>query len=46
MRDGVILSTDEVREIIAEHFDVPIECVLKAKYSYIVAMDKDDKEKK
>lgn len=37
MRSGIILSNDEVRHIIAEHFDVNDDDVIKAKFSYIVA---------
>lgn len=36
MRSGIMLSSDEVRNIIAEHYNVPVEDVIKAKYSYIV----------
>lgn len=37
MRSGIILSSDEVRHIIAEHFEVSDDDVIKAKFSYIVA---------
>lgn len=36
MRSGIVLSSDEVRKIIAEHFNVHEDDVIKAKYSYIV----------
>lgn len=37
MRSGIILSSDEVRKILAEHFNVSEDDVIKAKYSYIIA---------
>ena len=40
MRDSVVLSTDEVREIIATNFNVPIENVFRAKYPFIVITGK------
>lgn len=36
MKSGVVLDADEVRHIIAEHFNVSDDEVIKAKYSYIV----------
>lgn len=37
MRSGIILTSDEVRKILAEHFNVSEDDVIKAKYSYIIA---------
>lgn len=36
MRSGIVLTSDEIREILAEHFDVSIDNVIRAKYSYII----------
>jgi hypothetical protein len=36
MRSGIVLSSEEVRNIIAEHYNVPVDDVIKAKYSYVV----------
>ena len=36
MRSGIVLSSEEVRKIIAKHFNVHEDDVIKAKYSYIV----------
>ena len=36
MRSGIVLSSEEVRNIIAKHFNVHIDDVIKAKYSYVV----------
>lgn len=36
MKSGIILSSDEVKKIIAEHYNVHEDNVIKAKYSFIV----------
>lgn len=36
MRSGIVLRSEEVRNIIAEHYNVPVDDVIKAKYSYVV----------
>lgn len=36
MKSGIILDGDEVKAIIAEYYKVPIENVIRSKYSYIV----------
>lgn len=36
MRSGIILNSDEVKRIIAEHYNVHEDDVIKAKYSFIV----------
>lgn len=36
MRSGILLSSDEVKKIIAEHYNVHEDDVIKAKYSFIV----------
>ena len=36
MRSGIVLSSDEVKKIIAEHYNVHEDDVIKAKYSYVV----------
>lgn len=40
MQDAKLLSTKDVREIIAKHFDVPPENVVKSQYSYTVITEK------
>ena len=39
MKNGKILSQQDVKEIIAEHFNIPIENVINTKYSYIIVED-------
>ncbi len=36
MQDAKILNQQEVREIIAEYFGIPVSNVINSKYSYIV----------
>lgn len=43
MTEGIILEANDVKKLIAEHYDVPVENVIKAQYSYIVK--KEDKKK-
>ena len=47
MQDAKILNQQEVREIIAEYFGIPVNNVINSKYSYIViGADKEaDNEK-
>lgn len=44
MRDGIILDQQEVKEIIAEHFGVEPEDVVRSQYSYIVITEKQEKK--
>ena len=44
MQDAKLLSTKDVREIIAKHFDVPLENVVKSQYSYTVILGKRAEE--
>lgn len=36
MKSAIVLSNDEIKKILAEHFGVKEDDVIKAKYSYIV----------
>lgn len=36
MQNAVVLNQKEVREILAEYFNLPIENVINSKYSYII----------
>lgn len=36
MKSGIVLSGDEIKQIVAKHFNVPEDNVIKTKYSYIV----------
>ena len=43
MKSGVILDGDELRLIIAKYFEVPVEKVIRTKYSYTVIDAKAEK---
>lgn len=36
MKNAVVLETSDVKEIIAEHFGVPVDCVIKSQYTFTV----------
>lgn len=44
MKNAIVLDTNDIKEILAKHFDVPEENVIKSQYSYIVTMEKEEKE--
>ena len=44
MRDGIILNQQEVKEIIAEHFGVEPEDVIRSQYSYIVVTSREQEK--
>ena len=44
MQDSIILTTNEVREIISKYLDIPIENIFKAKYSFVIIIDNQTKE--
>ena len=43
MQNGVILDADDIKQIIAEKFDVDPKNVIKSQYSYTVITDKEAK---
>lgn len=36
MQTGIVLSQSDIKKIIAEHFNVPEDCVVPTKYSFVV----------
>ena len=42
MKQAVVLETEDVKEIIAEHFKVDVKNVIKSQYTFTVV--KDEKE--
>ena len=40
MRDAIVVDANDVKEIIAKHFNVPQENVIKSQYSYTVILNK------
>lgn len=44
MKNAVVVDANEVRTILAEKFQVPVENVIKSQYSYTVILDKKPEE--
>lgn len=45
MKQAVVIDANEVREILAEKFCVPIENVIKSQYSFTVILEKKEESK-
>lgn len=43
MKQAIVIDANEIREILAEKFQVPIENVIKSQYSYTVILPKKEK---
>lgn len=41
MKDAKILDANEIKELIAKEFDVPIENVIKMQYSFAVILKEE-----
>ena len=39
MKKAIVVDANDIKEIIAKHFDVPVEAVIKSQYSYTVIME-------
>ena len=44
MKKGIILEANDVKKIIAEHFNVDESNVIKSQYSWTVVTDDEDAE--
>lgn len=44
MQKAIILSTNDIKELIAEKYGVPIKNVVKSQYSFTVITETDGKE--
>ena len=42
MKQAIVIDANEVREILAEKFQVPVENVIKSQYSYTVILPQKD----
>lgn len=45
MQNAIILGTNDIKEIIAEKYDVPVKNVVKSQYSFTVVMKKEEGKK-
>lgn len=43
MKQAVVIDANEIREILAEKFGVPVESVIKSQYSYTVILPQTEK---
>ena len=41
MKNAIVIDANEVKTILAEHFKVSADNVIKSQYSYIVITDKE-----
>lgn len=41
MQNAKVLNQKDIKEILADYFNIPIECVICSKYSYII-IDKEE----
>lgn len=39
MKQAIVIDSNEVQAIIAEHFGVPVKNVIKSQYSYTIIQD-------
>lgn len=46
MKQAVVIDANELREILAEKFEVPVENVIKSQYSYTVILEKQSAQSK
>lgn len=44
MKDGKVLDANDVKQILAEHFNVPPENVIKSQYSWTVIMEPESEK--
>lgn len=45
MKQAVVIDANEVREILAEKFGVPVENVIKSQYSFTVILNSKEESK-
>ena len=44
MRKAIVVDANDVKGILADHFHVPPENVIKSQYSYTVILDKQEEK--
>lgn len=42
MRDALVVDSNDIKEILAEKFNVPEKNVIQSKYSYTIILDKEE----
>lgn len=44
MKQAIVVDANDVKKILAEHFGVPEENVIKSQYSYTIIVEKHEKD--
>ena len=44
MKKAIVLDNNDVKKILADHFNVPESNVIKSQYSYTIVIDREGKE--
>ena len=44
MKKGLIIEANDIKKILAEHFNVPEANVIKSQYSYTVVLEEKEEE--
>lgn len=44
MRKAIVLDAKDIKKILAEHFGVPEDCIIKSQYSYTVITESEGNE--
>jgi len=42
LKKAYVIDSDEIKEILAEKFNVPVKNVIKSQYSYTVILEDDE----
>lgn len=45
MKNAVVVDANDIKNILAEHFGVKPDAVIKSQYSYTVIIENDDEKK-
>ena len=44
MKKAIVVDSNDIKKILAEKYDVPVEYVIKSQYSYTVILKEDANE--
>ena len=42
MKKGIVLDANDIKKLLAEHFNVSEDKIIKSQYSYTVVLDEDE----
>lgn len=43
MKQAIVVDANDVKSILAKHFDVPEANIIKSQYSYTIILEKEEK---